>query len=808
MAGYKVYKKNGTELLTLKKFEFEDVFMGECDITCEYDSPNVVAWEVGCYLTFRGEQFTMHTLPTVEKIARSGSYGGAFHYSNVVFRSRAEELRNVMFLDYVLADNQIHYTSLPNFSFYCTAVTTYDETTTPPTPISTRLELADRLKANLDRVYGEGVWTINVAPGTTIIDQTLTYSNKTCWEALCDVNTILGLTFSIVGRTITIGGDATGPNTIMLYGKNNGLVSIERAADENQKLVTRLYAYGNTRNIPHDYYRGLSSSGSMYVPNLMLPVFRETGYMNYVDSAKISSLGLREHVVFFDGSNSELPDIYPSIEGWSWQTLYDAMTPQERTEQNIVGHDQGILDVIVDAVNPSGDGNIPEGETTFPPFEITIKNIGFNINDQLVTGDTPRFSMKTGTCTGREFEILTCEKIVDETTGEWFYKLKCSVAQDNSINMYFPNTSFQLATGDKFVLLGIAMPDLYIKAAEQRLKTAATEWLADNDTMAYNFSPKPDNIFLARNPRFAITLRAGRLLRFADADLRLNERITISQLKIKVGHAAIDEYEITLSEETEADLAQRITQAVDNGIRNYFYYGGNSTTYTTSGTINKHFREMLDNDGNVYLMCDVDLASERGLTAYATTLAHVNDIMAGVLTDDVTITKRNNRLVVIGGGGGGGEFVLHVNVVGSGNAVTDVAYDNDGHMTITKGATYITSAALNGYVTATQLNTTLQGYATTSAISNFVTGSQVDTKISAALGDYVSNSTLSAVLDDYVDLTSAQSVSGVKTFTNGIRIGNAVLVWDSVNSALKITNVVTGEVANLLVSGGGTFYNE
>ena len=634
MATFTIYKKNGTSLLNVKQLELNDTYMGENNVSVDVSSPSPIAWEIGCYLDYRGERYTIHTLPTVEKVARTNSYGGAYQYKSVVFRSVDEELRNAMFLDYVLNDNLIHYTSLPNFSFYCT----------------TAQDFADRLLANLNRVYGVGVWSVQVAVGTTIIGQSLSFSSQSCWDALAQACTTLKLNFIRHGRAITIGTLDSEISQVMLYGKGNGLVSIERSSDESQKIVTRLRAYGNTRNIPHDYYRNISATGSMYVPNLMLPMFRVNRYDAYVDSANLATLGLREHTIFFDGSNSDLPDIYPSLEGMTTQTLYDAMTPQERIEQNIsMSYNQGNLDEIIDATAVPGDGNIPEQQTAAPTFDITIKNVGFNPNNQIISGDTPRVSMKSGSCAGREFEISSVTRIT-LASGAWAYKLHCVVAQDGSIGQYFPNENFQLYVGDKFVLLGITMPEIHITTAEQRLQAAAEEWLSDNDHTVYTFSPKVNNIFLAENPTVASTLRAGCVLHITDSDLGIDERITISQLKVTNGKEAIPEYEITLSDEVEADITQRVTEAVAQSITNIIIGGGSGDLLTTSSLLNKYFKVMVDSGGRTYLLCTVDLASQYGITAYAATLANVNSIMDGVICDDVTITKVNGKLTVIRNG--------------------------------------------------------------------------------------------------------------------------------------------------------------
>ena len=43
------------------------------------------------------------------------------------------------------------------------------------------------------------------------------------------------------------------------------------------------------------------------------------------------------------------------------------------------------------------------------------------------------------------------------------------------------------------------------------------------------------------------------------------------------------------------------------------------------------------------------------------------------------------------------------------------------------------------------------------------------------------------ITSTYVNLTEAQTISGVKTFSNGIKIGNATLSYSSTDEALVIT---------------------
>ena len=58
----------------------------------------------------------------------------------------------------------------------------------------------------------------------------------------------------------------------------------------------------------------------------------------------------------------------------------------------------------------------------------------------------------------------------------------------------------------------------------------------------------------------------------------------------------------------------------------------------------------------------------------------------------------------------------------------------------------------------------------------------------------------------FVDFVTAQTVSGVKTFVNGIKIGSVLLTWDSQHNALKIDSDVyaTGGITALGISDGSS----
>lgn len=692
MVNITIYSKNGLEKATVKSLEYDGTFMGDRYVTVSVSSPTVINWAIGDYLEYRGERWSLWLLPATSKVARANTYGGAFEYKDLRFCPTEEELRRCSFLDVVLSDNEIHYTSLPNFSFYC----------------ATAKDLADRIQANLDRLY-PGAWTITANPAASITDQSLTFTNNSCWDALTMANSSLDLNFTIdsANRSIVIGGEGAFIETVMDYGQGHGLKSIERTVDSNQQVINRLYAYGNTRNLPYRYYNkryGADSPifdevQSMYLPNLMLPGIckgwgaseaashldangnvkeaygsegqaltynhstfwydnpdgsryvgtvylfyrhfslnedRTTYYCDRVwieSESSINKCGIQEGVKFFDGSDELVDDIYPSITGFdSTEALAEAVGSAIAAEQNL-NFEQGELDEVLGFTVDSWDGIIPEEQETTPTFYIRIKNIGFDMSDAELdaSGDTPRLSMKSGMCTGREFNILECKKQVfaygswqdynpsAPVSGPWSYRLKCEVAADESIGQYFPNRNFTLAVGDKFVILGIKMPDIYVDVAERRLLKSAIIWLSENDKTAYNYSPAINNIYMSENPETSSLLKEGNVLHIYDADLDINVEMTISQLKIK-NDKQIPEYEVTLSNDKEADLVQRITAQVHQSFTQFIGNGkgGGSNIYLIGTT-----STVAPTDNNAY-------SARRSLQMFLR--KDIDDIAAGKIT--------------------------------------------------------------------------------------------------------------------------------------------------------------------------------
>lgn len=499
--GWIVYDKTGEiKRCTIKELEYNGSFMGERTISCSFESPVVINFAIGDYLTYRGEVFYLYYIPSQTKSASSGSAQDAFEY-DLVFNTVDVELQNCQLLDYVPYGNDYHYQPSPSFSFVGTVKT-----------------FAERIQANMNRDYPG--WTIDVYEGVETEEAEIQIDNTSCWNALVMINKEFGLNFLVTKRRVRIGYPEDSLNHTFYYGKDNGLYQITRDVNADEAIVTRLYAYGGERNIPSDYNKRESDfSGKR---NLMLPGYLETG-KSYIESKNISAYGVREYTQLFE-------DIYPSIAGVELPGI-------------------GRIDELVSAEK------ITEETETSGSFKVTIKNIGFNIKDYL-TSETATISIRSGNLTGYEFEIV---EVIQLENGNYEITLNKSTRD----NFQVPNAGQNLSTGDRFILLNITMPDKYVKYAEDKLLNAATSYLAEHDHVTYTYDIGVDEIYMARNGNLHDLIREGMRLPLYDADFGTDYSIIVQSLSIKEG-GAIPVYEISLSDKPIASTIDKIWDAIDN----------------------------------------------------------------------------------------------------------------------------------------------------------------------------------------------------------------------------------------------------
>lgn len=735
MGRFTVYSKDGqTVRCVLDKLEYTGVFMAERACTSTFISDAKINFDVFDYIDYRGERFELELLPTVKKISKH-------QYSyDLNFVSLKYELERCMMRNIVPSDNGIVY----------------------PTPLvveftGTVKYLAERIQACLDAMYGKGVWSITLADGVDSEEKNISMSNQNCWSALSLVNTEYKLNYFVKGRSVTIGGAEPVVNNVFEYGKGKGLYEIERISDADTGIVTKLRAYGGTRNLDYSYPKKPEWTDSILPANyalsplrLMLPSFKTDGVTDFVlaSNEAIAKYGIREGVITYD-------DIYPSITGM----------------KNSAG--QAIDEIkSVDAITSE----------TQPTFTVQLYDLGFDLNESLTT-DEAQLSMKSGALQGYAFTIT---KIVKASDGSYTLTLgRNTLEESDTDNFTVPNKDWNMKAGDRFVLLNILMPQEYIRAAENRLLERAKEYIAKYSSTNYSYNIGVDEIFMARNANFYNEIMEGKRLTVNDPEMGIDhENVIIQSLSIKEGEGLIPTFEVTLNNEPSASTLERIQgqiSEIETSVNNKF---------SSQSELSKQYRkkldkvvwdrnleERVDDNGKEYLFLTKPLITAYGVTMYAGADVQVPSIYEGLPIDGVTIQWVDGRLVATGGKGTANGIVVN------GNIYTP---NEDGIITLPNYPTSLEWGNISGK--PSWIGSTKPSYSwdeiggkpewieDTKPTYNFSEIQNKPTTIADyGITDAYTKNDISGLLADYVTKSGAQDITGIKSFINGLNIGDILV---------------------------------
>lgn len=180
------------------------------------------------------------------------------------------------------------------------------------------------------------------------------------------------------------------------------------------------------------------------------------------------------------------------------------------------------------------DGNTEEYQ--HPYFYAKLRKIdgayGFNLFDQALESGEMTVSMTSGVCSACKFTIMVDKNtqrnlVMVDDDGNLMYDASGNVMmatdargldkQNDTINnevwialkkdnstfgQVMPNVEYRHypSTSDTFVLLHILMPEVYIKNAEERLKSAIIDFLVANNSALFNTAINFSRIYLHDNP--------------------------------------------------------------------------------------------------------------------------------------------------------------------------------------------------------------------------------------------------------------------------------------------------------------------
>ena len=495
-------------LRQVKSAVMKEERMGEDTLTLVVEATLPIDFTVGDTLQALGKTYYLNTLPGVQRSARRH-----LTYTVVLESAKYDLAKTILVNEFAGGKETVNETE---FSY----TGEFDQ-------------LMDLAVINLNRTQGADSWQWRKVDTGADPDfdpqyqecKTLTFSCENVLSALNTICTEWGVEYRIETvdgrRTISVGQIGRQVYEYRFaYGKGRGLYSLTRSNVSESSAPTRLYAYGSSQNLGTAYReRRRRLALPLEHPS---PLIREGLYVQ--DDALVERFGLIEGAVIFD-------QVYPSREG-----TVSSVDPQDELK---------FTDLEMFDLNETDE----QGNSKY-----------------LLGTSSPVVHFNTGNLGGYEFSIAG----YNSTT-----KTFTLVPFTDENEYRYPSAddaAFRIAPGDRYVLLGIALPETYVAQAEERLAEKALEKYTRLAQGRYAYSLEIDPFFMKEyfpNARFAPAFSAGDYLYIEDADLVDGTDATTGQAgtaAVKISSVSIDLYQpyhytVELSESAAASVITQIVRS-------------------------------------------------------------------------------------------------------------------------------------------------------------------------------------------------------------------------------------------------------
>lgn len=296
---------------------------------------------------------------------------------------------------------------------------------------------------NVNAFLGGSTFTLGSVPSDTEM-KAISFAGDSCWGAVATI----AETFGVEWWT-----EEDGDNVRLCFGKLETGDSVEfRKGDivssipskkgDDASYGTRFYVFGSTKNLPTDY--GTTVEGGV-TNNVVEKRLHLPNGQQYIDAwPNLAPEDVVEQVVFFD-------DVMPT----NVETITDI---HEAVEEVIPGTSNRVYYAIC-ADSPFGYENIIEGEQMQANFT-------------------------SGDLIGQTFDLEI------DTTAETFnktFRIVPKVTDKDALEV-IPNANMRPRVGDSFILVGVELPQARVEQAENELLAVGTEYAQknSNDTEIYD----------------------------------------------------------------------------------------------------------------------------------------------------------------------------------------------------------------------------------------------------------------------------------------------------------------------------------
>lgn len=428
--------KRNTAVVASVEIDEKTVFikklMGEHKIRSEFYVEAPLNLQIGDYIEFRGEIFTINRVPEVEKINLK-----TFKYS-IDFEGQIYALYNKLFM----------WDGIDEFSYTGTAA-----------------DFLSLVVSNINQISSG--WTSGSVDTTD--EKTIYFEADSCRTALTRVAEAFGFEFALSGKQISL-KKTIGAVTMnrFEYGRGKGLYSLTRQQVSDQNIVTRVYGFGGSKNIPYDYRNRAKKL-----------VFETATGKRYLEKNT---------------------DLYGVIEA-------------RFIDENIYPKRTGTVTAAL--VNFGDMSTMPPD---WPEFYIEDSSIDFDLNENLIEGETAKIVFKSGDMSGHEFDIV---KYDHEAKRIYFNQFS------DADGYTLPSDLNQPQIGDTYTLININMPQGYIDANELDLKNKTQEFLDQNCIPQVVYALNIDPRYVKSH---GMVLDVGDMVTVVDPQLGIDSLIRTSEL--------------------------------------------------------------------------------------------------------------------------------------------------------------------------------------------------------------------------------------------------------------------------------------
>ena len=553
-------------------------------------------------------------------------------------------------------------------------------------------------------------------------------------------------------------------------GKN---ITVPTVTVGKEGYYTRFYAFGSTRNIVQDY-EGANVNNLVNKRLTLDPVKYPNGYKDIRPDLKQGEIF--QKILIFD-------NVYPS----SSLEISDVRVRLMWT----IGEDGEKVQV----------GTDNEGNPIYDQYSIWYFKVpGFVLNNTIYSKDNPEGMLisgkalsvhfESGALQGREFELIYHDKAetvssadgtsVILTPGDYEIKFK-----EEGTYIIPAITSLIPNNGDEIILFNIRMPEEYTGSAYLELESEMNKEISrlSSDLNNYQFSSNPIS-FSENNPDLSI----GRKITYVNGgysfstrviklvtkiDFKYIQSITVGNEKIKGNTQELKEEVISANKDINLlsvlnDMTTSLTQS---------YNRTQQMMLDGFAAIKNIWQFKEDESGAKYAYSKFPVVTAYGVTMYAGADVQVPSIYEGLPIDGVTIQWVDGKLVSTGGKGTANGIVVN------GNTYTP---NEDGIITLPNYPTSLEWDNISGK--PSWIGSTKPSYSwdeiggkpewieDTKPTYDF---SEIQNKPTTLAGygitDAYTKNEISGLLTDYVTKSGAQDITGIKSFINGLNIGDILV---------------------------------